>query len=235
MVRNNVKAREAKLGWAMKIKPHQRLRHLVMEVDGRYYLIDQDRLTFLLGYICPIFHWILSHTVKEIHLSEGEVIERLIRERSRQKKRTEDSKASWVVIFVLVLALPLLYNIIDNFQRDVLFTARFLIFIFCIISTIILRIYLSHSGMALEKEIGESKLSEVKIRIYPNEMKSKFKRIGVLYVNYLMVVGSFVVFLSMGGWVLLAFGLIVLFFVSFGNNMLLMMDRNMIEFLEGDS
>ena len=227
-----MRKKEVKLWWIMRNKFYQRLRHLVMESDGEYYLIDKDKSTFLLGYLCPIFHWTLTHTVMKINLPVEEVNRLLLSKEFQGEKQRGNRNVIWVIVAFSVLLLPRLYDFINNFHRDIPFEARLLIFVFGITLVGTLRTYTSLNSRLIPKVIGDTNLSEVKIRIYPTTIKSKLKRAAVLYINYLIIIGALAGFLSFGGWMFLIVGLSMLLIISFGNTMLLTLETNTVEFLE---
>jgi len=63
----------AKFWKLMKYKYHLRQRHLVMEIGPDSYLVDTDSLSFRLGYICPIFLWVIPHKAIKIDLETWEL------------------------------------------------------------------------------------------------------------------------------------------------------------------
>lgn len=63
----------AKFWKLMKYKYHLRQRHLVMEIGPDSYLVDTDSLSFRLGYICPIFLWVMPHKAIKIDLETWEL------------------------------------------------------------------------------------------------------------------------------------------------------------------
>src|SRR5699024_4720094 len=147
-------------------RPNKNIRYKLVNVEGEYYILDQDRPIWLV--LFPFAYWFKSHIVYQINQATYEKL----------KQPDEKKRGKWEMILPIAFISPVLGRILASKAEryDYLIPSMFsaVLLIVFIIATISIRIYVHQTCLKKTDKItgGLEMLPKRKIKIRPKELSN---------------------------------------------------------------
>src|SRR5699024_11853944 len=170
-------------------RPNKNIRYKLVNVEGEYYILDQDRPIWLI--LFPFIYWFKSHIVYQINQATYEKL----------KQPDEKKRGKWEMILPVAFISPFLGRVLaskaeryNHLSSSMVSVVLIIVFIMIMISV---RIYVHQTCFKKTDKItdGLEMLSKRKIKIRP-------KKVSI----YLGAVFTYFLFLSiaiMGGFLVI--------------------------------
>ena len=186
-----------------KILRVKQFRYLVVESESEYYLVDVDAYSYWMGYVSPIFNWMLSHKAMKINLSPEEVNRVLLdKELSEERRRKDLHPAFYAGIAAIAPRIfgPIVNPVIENWGGDFTVYTNFILVFILLFILVFLKARFSKKAKKLLELLGLENLSEVKVKLYPMSFKQGFKISMVSVMFVIFVFGLFAMFIDTNLW-----------------------------------
>src|SRR5699024_502767 len=167
-------------------RPNKNIRYKLVNVEGEYYILDQDRPIWLI--LFPFAYWFKSHIVYQINQATYEKL----------KQPDEKKRSKWEMILPVAFISPFLGRILASKAEryDHLIPPMFsaVLLIVFIIATISIRIYVHQTCFKKTDKItdGLTMLPKRKIKIRPKKIS--------IYLGAVFTYFLFLSFAILGGF-----------------------------------
>src|SRR5699024_2101637 len=147
-------------------RPNKNIRYKLVNVEGEYYILDQDRPIWLI--LFPFIYWFKSHIVYQINQATYEKL----------KQSDEKKNGKWAMILPVAFISPVLGRILASIAEryDYLIPSMIsvVLLIVFIIATIGIRIYVHQTCLKKTDKItgGLEMLPKRKIKIRPKKLSN---------------------------------------------------------------
>jgi len=188
----------AKFWKLMKNEYHLRQRHLVMEVGTENYLVDTDSVSFKLGYICPIFHWILSHKAIKIDLESWELSKNFLDKGKQEDVSGGRRKDRTLLITFIISRIVRDMNFGSFLTLNIPTVIMFLSLIIGIGLLICKKIIISKASEIVPESVQPYLSAEISFRLRPQSVLEAVKILLGYIVFIFLIFFGFMLFSTIG-------------------------------------
>ena len=182
----------------MKYKYHLRQRHLVMEIGTDSYLVDTDSLSFRLGYICPIFLWVIPHKAIKIELETWELSKHFLDKGKQEDVSGGRRKDRTVLITFILSRIARNMNFGSVLELNLSTSIMYLSLIIGIGLLIYKKIVISKKSNGVPKLMRQHLSNEVSFLLRPQSVLEAVKIILAFAIIILIMLFGFMLFSTIG-------------------------------------